>query len=159
MTTQIVRAEWFWISVQNEEAQDEREYLFEDVIFEYYSQYQLIVMSYNDPFRLQYLESQISPSRRSSRGSLSSGASGNGVSPPHSPAAGSRTPSSISSSQRLRKRKLRGPESALHKRRSSVGDAVLLSLSGNLLDCTQSPDGKQSILDGTFGNAIIEFLI
>lgn len=33
MTTQIVRAEWFWISVQNEEAQDEREYLFEDVIF------------------------------------------------------------------------------------------------------------------------------
>ncbi|XP_077293738.1 epithelial cell transforming 2 pebble isoform X3 [Arctopsyche grandis] len=124
-TTQIVRVEWFWISVQNEEAQDEREYLFE-----------------------VYLESQASPSRRSSRGSLSSGASGGGAtSPPRSPTVGSRTPAIIASSQRLRKRKLRGPEGALHKRRSSVGDAVLLSLSGNLLDCTQSPDGKQSILD------------
>lgn len=30
-TTQIVRAEWFWISVQNEEAQDEHEFLFEVV--------------------------------------------------------------------------------------------------------------------------------
>lgn len=49
--------------------------------------------------------------------------------------------------QRLRKRKLRGGDSALHKRRSSVGDAVLLSLSGNLLDCTPSPDGKQ-LLEG-----------
>lgn len=54
------------------------------------------------------------------------------------------TPSHL---QRLRKRKLRGGESALHKRRSSVGDAVLLSLSGNLLDCTPSPDGKQ-LLEG-----------
>lgn len=49
--------------------------------------------------------------------------------------------------QRLRKRKLRGGDAALNKRRSSVGDAVLLSLSGNLLDCTPSPDGKQ-LLEG-----------
>ena len=54
------------------------------------------------------------------------------------------TPSHL---QRLRKRKLRGGDSALHKRRSSVGDAVLLSLSGNLLDCTPSPDGK-ALLEG-----------
>lgn len=27
----IVKAEWFWASVQNEEAQDERDYLFKDV--------------------------------------------------------------------------------------------------------------------------------
>lgn len=27
----VVKAEWFWASVQNEEAQDEREYLFKDV--------------------------------------------------------------------------------------------------------------------------------
>lgn len=56
------------------------------------------------------------------------------------------TPSHL---QRLRKRKLRGGDSALHKRRSSVGDAVLLSLSGNLLDCTPSPDGKQ-LLEGQY---------
>lgn len=59
------------------------------------------------------------------------------------PAAGS-TPAHL---QRLRKRKFRGGESAINKRRSSVGDAVLLSLSGNLLDCTPSPDGKQ-LLEG-----------
>lgn len=29
--TQIVKAEWFWKSVQNEEQADEREYLFENV--------------------------------------------------------------------------------------------------------------------------------
>lgn len=60
------------------------------------------------------------------------------------PAGEAGTPSHL---QRLRKRKLRGGDSALHKRRSSVGDAVLLSLSGNLLDCTPSPDGKQ-LLEG-----------
>lgn len=60
------------------------------------------------------------------------------------PACEAGTPSHL---QRLRKRKLRGGDSALHKRRSSVGDAVLLSLSGNLLDCTPSPDGKQ-LLEG-----------
>lgn len=27
----VVKAEWFWASVQNEEAQDEKDYLFEDV--------------------------------------------------------------------------------------------------------------------------------
>lgn len=57
---------------------------------------------------------------------------------------GACTPSQL---QRLRKRKLRGGDAALHKRRSSVGDAVLLSISGNLLDCTPSPDGKQ-LLEG-----------
>lgn len=62
------------------------------------------------------------------------------------PAEPSGTPSHL---QRLRKRKLRGGDSAHHKRRSSVGDAVLLSLSGNLLDCTPSPDGKQ-LLEGEF---------
>lgn len=67
------------------------------------------------------------------------------VSGPSSGAPGG-TPAQL---QRLRKRKLRGGESALHKRRSSVGDAVLLSLSGNLLDCTPSPDGK-NLLEGGF---------
>lgn len=62
-------------------------------------------------------------------------------------AAASTAGSTPAQLQRLRKRKLRGCDSALHKRRSSVGDAVLLSLSGNLLDCTPSPDGKQ-LLEG-----------
>ncbi|XP_026323485.1 protein ECT2 isoform X3 [Hyposmocoma kahamanoa] len=113
----IVKAEWFWASVQNEEAQDERDYLFKD-----------------------YLDEM---SRRSSVGgaTAATGAPEESVSNagPVASTAGS-TPAQL---QRLRKRKLRGGDSALHKRRSSVGDAVLLSLSGNLLDCTPSPDGKQ----------------
>lgn len=31
----VVKAEWFWASVQNEEAQDERDYLFKDVSVEF----------------------------------------------------------------------------------------------------------------------------
>nr|CAH7753208.1 unnamed protein product [Callosobruchus chinensis] len=35
----------------------------------------------------------------------------------------------------------------LHKRRSSVSDAGLLSVSGSFLDCTTSPNSKE-LLDG-----------
>lgn len=35
---------------------------------------------------------------------------------------------------------------ALHKRRSSISDAGLLSVSGSFLDCTASPD--KPLLDG-----------
>lgn len=122
----IVKAEWFWASVQNEEAQDEKDYLFKD-----------------------YLEEV---SRRSSVGGVamaataggeegSASGTGSGAGAPAGSSASSGTPSQL---QRLRKRKLRGCESALHKRRSSVGDTVLLNLSENLLDIsTPSPVGKQ----------------
>lgn len=33
----VVKAEWFWASVQNEEAQDERDYLFKDVSVPFFS--------------------------------------------------------------------------------------------------------------------------
>lgn len=38
------------------------------------------------------------------------------------------------------------PSPGLHKRRSSVSDAGLLSVSGSFLDCTASPD--KGIIDG-----------
>ncbi|CAB3248321.1 unnamed protein product [Arctia plantaginis] len=125
----IVKAEWFWASVQNEEAQDERDYLFKDYLDEI--------------------------SRRSSVG-------GPGVMVPEdvsastTPAEHSGTPSHL---QRLRKRKLRGGDSAQHKRRSSVGDAVLLSLSGNLLDCTPSPDGKQLLEESEVPDTVVRKLL
>lgn len=87
-------------------------------------------------------------SRRSSVGTTCAGGASEDAGPGTPASAGGAgagsTPAQL---QRLRKRKLRGGDAALHKRRSSVGDAVLLSLSGNLLDCTPSPDGKQ-LLEG-----------
>ncbi|KAG7304526.1 hypothetical protein JYU34_011476 [Plutella xylostella] len=120
----IVKAEWFWASVQNEEAQDERDYLFKDYLDEV--------------------------SRRSSVGAA--------CAPPpaeESPAPAG-TPSQL---QRLRKRKLRGGDAALHKRRSSVGDAVILSLSANLLDCTPSPDGKQLLEESEVPDNVVRKLM
>ncbi|CAK1548456.1 unnamed protein product [Leptosia nina] len=128
----IVKAEWFWASVQNEEAQDERDYLFKDYLDEV--------------------------SRRSSVGGAgtcqeeSNGAVGERS---NVGAAGS-TPAHL---QRMRKRKLRGGDAALHKRRSSVGDAVLLSLSGNLLDCTPSPDGKQLLEESEVPDNVVRKLM
>lgn len=99
----IVKAEWFWVSVQNEGCADEKDYLFED-----------------------YLETVLSPSGQSS----------------------SQT-STASSSARARKRKrlreavcrlVQNESPALHKRRSSISDAGLLSMSGSFLDCTLSPE-------------------
>ncbi|XP_022118394.2 protein ECT2 isoform X2 [Pieris rapae] len=118
----IVKAEWFWASVQNEEAQDERDYLFKDYLDEI--------------------------SRRSSVGS-SIPIEEN----PERNVAG--TPAHL----RMRKRKLRGGDAALHKRRSSVGDAVLLSLSGNLLDCTPSPDGKQLLEESEVPDNVVRKLM
>ncbi|XP_026467941.1 protein ECT2-like isoform X2 [Ctenocephalides felis] len=107
--TQIVKAEWFWKSVQNEEQADEREYLFEN-----------------------YLESLLSTPART-------------TTPANVP--GISTPASGPSSTRQRKRRrLHETLSALAqtdttlKRRSSVSDAGLLSVSGSFLDCTVSPD-------------------
>ncbi|XP_049698801.1 protein ECT2 isoform X6 [Helicoverpa armigera] len=120
----VVKAEWFWASVQNEEAQDERDYLFKDYLDEV--------------------------SRRSSVGGAGA------VAAAEEAAADAATPSHL---QRLRKRKLRGGDSALHKRRSSVGDAVLLSLSGNLLDCTPSPDGKQLLEESEVPDTVVRKLL
>ncbi|XP_050308871.1 protein ECT2 isoform X4 [Anthonomus grandis grandis] len=100
----IVKAEWFWISVQKECSQEEKEYLFED-----------------------YIEQVASPGvRRESHAA---------------------TPSSAS--RRKRKRMMvhetiqslvqQTQSPALHKRRSSVSDAGLLSVSNSFLDCTASP--------------------
>ncbi|KAJ8734855.1 hypothetical protein PYW08_014105 [Mythimna loreyi] len=125
----VVKAEWFWASVQNEEAQDERDYLFKDYLDEV--------------------------SRRSSVGGAG-GAGGAACAAEEAGAAEAGTPSHL---QRLRKRKLRGGDSALHKRRSSVGDAVLLSLSGNLLDCTPSPDGKQLLEESEVPDTVVRKLL
>ncbi|XP_076645871.1 protein ECT2-like isoform X5 [Halictus rubicundus] len=104
----IVKAEWFWTSVQNEGAADEKEYLFED-----------------------YLESVLSPTISARRDSQQT------------------TTPSTASTRRKRKRLAEtlsslvqnGADSpALHKRRSSISDAGLLSVSGSFLDCTSSPD-------------------
>ncbi|KAH9634147.1 hypothetical protein HF086_001349 [Spodoptera exigua] len=127
----VVKAEWFWASVQNEEAQDERDYLFKDYLDEV--------------------------SRRSSVGGAGAGAGAAAEEASSTPSAeASATPSHL---QRLRKRKLRGGDSALHKRRSSVGDAVLLSLSGNLLDCTPSPDGKQLLEESEVPDTVVRKLL
>ncbi|XP_045510355.1 protein ECT2 [Colias croceus] len=135
----VVKAEWFWASVQNEEAQDERDYLFKD-----------------------YLEEV---SRRSSVGGAGAGGAGAGAGGAGEEGAaggaGERgaaggTPAQL---QRMRKRKLRGGDAALHKRRSSVGDAVLLSLSGNLLDCTPSPDGKQLLEESEVPDNVVRKLM
>jgi len=84
-------------------------------------------------FFLQYLETMLSPSGQSS----------------------SQTPTA-SSSARARKRKrlreavcrlVQNESPALHKRRSSISDAGLLSMSGSFLDCTVSPEKPP---DGTF---------
>uniref|UniRef100_A0A1B6G064 Protein ECT2 n=1 Tax=Cuerna arida TaxID=1464854 RepID=A0A1B6G064_9HEMI len=102
--TFIVKAEWFWASVQNEGCVDEKDYLFED-----------------------YLESLLSPSRRT-------------------------TPVAVATRARKRKRlqdavaRLASGSSVTpntNKRRSSVSDAGLLSVSGSFVDCT-SP-GNTSI--------------
>ncbi|PSN46974.1 hypothetical protein C0J52_11128 [Blattella germanica] len=102
----IVKAEWFWVSVQNEGCADEKDYLFED-----------------------YLESMLSPSGR----------------------RGSNTPGVSTNSTRARKRKrfrdamsklVHNESPALHKRRSSVSDAGLLSISGSFLDSTNCTPEK-----------------
>ncbi|XP_035430229.2 protein ECT2 isoform X2 [Spodoptera frugiperda] len=126
----VVKAEWFWASVQNEEAQDERDYLFKDYLDEV--------------------------SRRSSVGGACAGVTAEEAAAATPSTEAGATPSHL---QRLRKRKLRGGESALHKRRSSVGDAVLLSLSGNLLDCTPSPDGKQLLEESEVPDTVVRKLL
>nr|CAH7740851.1 unnamed protein product [Callosobruchus chinensis] len=110
----VVKAEWFWTSVQKEISLGEKEYLFDD-----------------------YVDQVLSPSgRRDSQ-----------------VAGGTATPSSAS--RRKRKRlhdtiqslAMSAASPGLHKRRSSVSDAGLLSVSGSFLDCTTSPNSKE-LLDG-----------
>ncbi|XP_049854799.1 protein ECT2 isoform X4 [Schistocerca gregaria] len=107
----IVKAEWFWKSVQNEAQADEKEHLFED-----------------------YLETAQSPAGwRSSQG----------------------TPSSTASVRARKRKRLRDVASrllqqnespAIHKRRSSVSDAGLLSMSGSFLDsCSATPDKQDEV--------------
>ncbi|XP_044266147.1 protein ECT2 isoform X4 [Tribolium madens] len=104
----LVKAEWFWTSVQKEICLDEKEYLYDD-----------------------YVEQTFSPTRRESHQA---------------------TPSSASRRKRKRLHEavlsLTHQQSpGLHKRRSSVSDAGLLSVSGSFLDCTASPD--KALTDGT----------
>ncbi|CAH1975798.1 unnamed protein product [Acanthoscelides obtectus] len=110
----VVKAEWFWTSVQKEISLGEKEYLFDD-----------------------YVDQVLSPGgRRDSQ-----------------VAGGTATPSSAS--RRKRKRlhdtiqslAMSTASPSLHKRRSSVSDAGLLSVSGSFLDCTTSPNSKE-LLDG-----------
>ncbi|XP_023015311.2 epithelial cell transforming 2 pebble isoform X3 [Leptinotarsa decemlineata] len=98
----VVKAEWFWTSVQKEISLLEKEFLYDD-----------------------RGEQGLSPVGR--RDSL--------------------VPTPSSGSRRKRKRlhetlsSLVQPQSpALHKRRSSISDAGLLSVSGSFLDCTTSPN-------------------
>ncbi|XP_057663730.1 protein ECT2 [Diorhabda carinulata] len=101
----IVKAEWFWTSVQKETSLVEKDYQLDD-----------------------YLDHVLSPSGRRESNITPGG------------------------SARRRKRKLLlsslvHPQSpAVTKRRSSVSDAGLLSVSGSFLDCTTSP--SKEISDG-----------
>ncbi|XP_032516448.2 protein ECT2 isoform X2 [Danaus plexippus] len=133
----VVKAEWFWASVQNEEAQDEREYLFKDYLEEASARWSTI---------------GVAGSASGTSGSCTAAASSGEEAGP----VATGTPAAL---QRLRKRKLRGGDAALHKRRSSVGDAVLLSLSGNLLDCTTSPDGKQLLEESEVPDNVVRKLM
>lgn len=108
----MVKAEWFWASVQNMACAFEKDYLFND-----------------------YLECVFSPNRRDSHA----------------------TPTS--SSRRKRKRLHETLSSlacndspGLHKRRSSISDAGLLSVSGSFLDYTASPDAW--LLDEAEGKSV-----
>ncbi|XP_068904780.1 protein ECT2 isoform X4 [Tenebrio molitor] len=105
----VVKAEWFWTSVQKELCLDEKDYLYDD-----------------------YVEQTFSPSARRESHQA--------------------TPSSASRRKRKRLHEtllsLAHQQSpGLHKRRSSVSDAGLLSVSGSFLDCTTSPD--KALVDGT----------
>lgn len=109
---QIVKAEWFWTSVQNQGAADETEYQVN-------------------------LESIMSPSTIARRDSQQTS-----------------TPTSAST-KRKRKRftenftsLIQGAESpAVYKRRSSISDAGLLSVSGSFLESPSVPD-NHNMLDG-----------
>ncbi|KAF7287575.1 epithelial cell transforming 2 pebble isoform X2 [Rhynchophorus ferrugineus] len=107
----VIKAEWFWTSVQKEYSLDEKEYLFDD-----------------------YIEHAAITSPGVRRESQTA------------------TPSSTSRRKRKRiqetvKLLLQQSQSpATHKRRSSVSDAGLLSVSGSFLDCTASPNDK-ALLD------------
>ncbi|KAJ8956916.1 hypothetical protein NQ318_014335 [Aromia moschata] len=110
----VVKAEWFWTSVQKEVSLEEKEYLFDD-----------------------YIEQVLSPNARRDS---------------HAP-----TPSSASRRKRKRLHEtlsslVHQPSPALNKRRSSVSDAGLLSVSGSFLECTSSPnkellDGAEAVVD------------
>uniref|UniRef100_A0A1B6CR30 DH domain-containing protein n=2 Tax=Clastoptera arizonana TaxID=38151 RepID=A0A1B6CR30_9HEMI len=106
-STHIVKAEWFWATVQNEALVPEKQYLFED-----------------------HLESLVSPNRNDSDVSLT-----------------------MSGRRRKRKRFFDttprvvsgyNVTPVVSKRRSSVSDAGLLSMSGSFLDCTPSSGGHLS---------------
>lgn len=118
----LVKAEWFWASVQNAACIDEKDYMFDD-----------------------YLESILSPTRRESR----SLATPNGA--PGGSASGRRKRKRLHNTlgSLVRGTSLSGPggpeSPGLHKRRSSISDAGLLSVSSSFLDCTASPD--KSLLD------------
>ncbi|XP_065163645.1 protein ECT2 isoform X3 [Atheta coriaria] len=101
----MVKAEWFWTSVQKEFILEEKEYLYED-----------------------YLEKVLSPNtRRDSHQATPSSASRRKRKRLHE------TLSSLAQQQ--------SPACVVHhKRRSSISDAGLLSVSGSFLDCTTSPD-------------------
>ncbi|XP_044731257.1 protein ECT2 isoform X2 [Chrysoperla carnea] len=127
----LVKAEWFWASVQNAACIDEKDYMFDD-----------------------YLESILSPTRRESR----SLATPNGA--PGGSASGRRKRKRLHGTlgSLVRGTSLSGPggpeSPGLHKRRSSISDAGLLSVSSSFLDCTASPD--KSLLDepeGASGDA------
>lgn len=110
----IVKAEWFWASVQNEGCVDEKDYLFED-----------------------YLESLVSPSRRGTQTGTPVTVSGRGARKrKRFQDAVSRVLSGGNVNTTL--------SPAVSKRRSSVSDAGLLSVSGSFLDCTPSPGSQLS---------------
>lgn len=93
---------------------------------------QFRTLNYGCIFKFQYIEQVLSPNARRDSHAM--------------------TPSSASRRKRKRLQEtlsslVQQQSPALHKRRSSVSDAGLLSVSGSFLDCTASPN--KEILDGT----------
>lgn len=131
----VVKAEWFWTSVQKEISLDEKQYLFDDVSYHY-----SLHTSCINKHILQYIEQVLSPNqRRDSHQATPSSASRRKRKRLHD------TLQSLANHQ---------PSPGLHKRRSSVSDAGLLSVSGSFLDCTASPD--KGIVDGNETTVVVE---
>ncbi|KAH8278203.1 hypothetical protein KR044_002039, partial [Drosophila immigrans] len=117
--THILKSDWFWYTIQNGYA-NEMDYLFGDVSMMTRPLAPLIIMIYY--FCAQYLDSITNTPSNDRRDSLP-----------------------ISFNKRKRKRfsqriQLEGTPLGSGKRRSSVSDAGLLSVSNSFFDCTTSPD-------------------
>lgn len=147
--THIVKAAWFWFTIQNGYAY-EMEYLFSDVSID------LKIFKIFAATEFQYSFWRIFLEFRALRQNLNSNDLiflflqylDSIAQTPGSTGDGERRDSLINYSSKAHRKRKRLSRIAVHdgtpvstgKRRSSVSDAGLLSMSGSFIDCTASPD-------------------